>query len=199
MQASPRTTMRTPNLRASSSGSRHLTVSGPCARTRAGLRATKSPSGQATVEFALVLPLIVVVLFGIALFGLALNDWIDETQLVSEAARFAAVNSEHGTGHLNPEKEYEQFRKWITEQGDNKQVENAKAEICSPTSKFEDYVKVRLSYSYTWFGLGGSSGILSLFGGSQAAETPITSTATMRIEDPPEKPYPTTFASTKAC
>jgi TadE-like protein len=162
---------------------------------RAGLRATKAQSGQATVEFALVLPLIVVVLFGIALFGLALNDWIDETQLVSQAARFAAVNSEHGTGPLNEAT----FLKWITEQGDNNQVQAAKAEICSPTSKFEDYVKVRLSYSYTWFGLGGSSGILSLFGSSQAAETPITSTATMRIEDPPAKAYPTTFASTKAC
>jgi Flp pilus assembly protein TadG len=50
--------------------------------------------GQALVEFALVLPIVVIIIFGIASFGFALNGWNDETHLVSEAARCAAVNSD---------------------------------------------------------------------------------------------------------
>ncbi len=44
------------------------------------------------VEFALVIPIVLLILFGIAYFGIALNDWIDETQITSEGARFAEVN-----------------------------------------------------------------------------------------------------------
>ena len=38
------------------------------------------------VEFALVIPIVLLILFGIAYFGIALNDWIDETQITSEGA-----------------------------------------------------------------------------------------------------------------
>jgi Flp pilus assembly protein TadG len=150
-----------------------------CAWKRAGA----SESGQATLEFALVLPFVILVLFGIALFGLALNDWIDETHLASQAARFAAVNNEHGTG---AEIKEAAFLKWITEQGDSKEfAEGAKAEMCSPTSQLGDYVKVRVTYTYNWLGLA------NFFGAK--AQTPLTSTATMRIEVPPQSPYHTHF------
>ena len=134
-----------------------------------------SEDGQALVEFALVLPIILIVLLGIAWFGIALNDWINETQLTSEAARFAAVN-------VNPgEKEKKSLLEWIQAQGDNNQVaKEAKASICSPTSERGDWVEVKLTYMYKWlpiFQLG-------------AAETPLTSTAQMRIEVPPTTPYP---------
>jgi Flp pilus assembly protein TadG len=152
-------------------------------RLRRGATAGASESGQATLEFALVLPVVVLVLFGIALFGLALNDWIDETQLASQAARFAAVNNEHGTG---TEIEPGNFLKWVTEQGDNKEfVKGAKAEMCSPTSQLGDYVKVRVTYNYTWLGMANILGT--------EAQTPLTSTATQRIEVPPKNPYPKYF------
>ena len=146
---------------------------------RAGVRAGASESGQATLEFALVLPVVVLVLFGIALFGLALNDWIDETQLASQAARFASVNNEHGTGGEIKE---EAFLKWVTQQGDSKEfAEGAKAEMCSPTSQLGDYVKVRVTYKYNWLNMANLVGT--------KAQTPLTSTATMRIEVPPQTPY----------
>jgi Flp pilus assembly protein TadG len=49
--------------------------------------------GVALVEFALVLPLVLVLLLGMIDVGKAVNYWNDETHLANEAARYAAVNS----------------------------------------------------------------------------------------------------------
>src|SRR3954454_12489794 len=49
-------------------------------------------SGQALVEFALVLPLLVLLLFGMLDFGKAFNYWNDATHLSAEGARFAVVD-----------------------------------------------------------------------------------------------------------
>lgn len=49
--------------------------------------------GQALVEFALVLPLLLLVVLGIADFGRALGYKDDMTHLANAAARYAAVNS----------------------------------------------------------------------------------------------------------
>ena len=49
-------------------------------------------TGQATVEFALILPLILIVLLGLVSLGKAFTYWIDQTHLASEAARYAAVD-----------------------------------------------------------------------------------------------------------
>lgn len=147
-------------------------------RFDAAIQRGSSERGQALVEFALVLPIIVVVFLGVVLFGVALNDWIDETQLTAQAARFAAVNSEHGNGEEITEKT---FLTWIKHQGDNGEVQEAKATMCSPTSKTGDYVEVKLVANYTWFGLAGLFGV--------KAETPLESTARMRIEKEPITPY----------
>src|SRR6266568_9622524 len=55
-------------------------------------RAAADERGVALVEFALVLPLILVLLFGMIDFGKAFNYWNDETHLANEAARYAVVN-----------------------------------------------------------------------------------------------------------
>jgi Flp pilus assembly protein TadG len=46
----------------------------------------------ALTEFALVAPLLFIVLFGLIDFGKAINYWNDETQLAAQGARLAAVN-----------------------------------------------------------------------------------------------------------
>ena len=48
--------------------------------------------GVALVEFALVLPILLVLLFGMLDFGRAFNYWIDSTHLANEGARWAVVN-----------------------------------------------------------------------------------------------------------
>jgi Flp pilus assembly protein TadG len=48
--------------------------------------------GVALIEFALVLPLLALMLFSALDMGKAFNYWLDETQLAHEGARYAAVN-----------------------------------------------------------------------------------------------------------
>src|SRR3954454_20624417 len=49
--------------------------------------------GQALVEFALVLPLLLILIFGVIDLGKALGYKNDETNIASQAARLAAVSS----------------------------------------------------------------------------------------------------------
>jgi Flp pilus assembly protein TadG len=53
-----------------------------------------SEDGAALVEFALILPILVVLLFGMLEFGKAFNYWIDETHLANEGARWAVVDKD---------------------------------------------------------------------------------------------------------
>jgi len=55
-------------------------------------RALRDDRGVALVEFALILPLLALLVFGMLDVGKAYNYWIDETHLASEGARYAAVD-----------------------------------------------------------------------------------------------------------
>jgi len=50
-------------------------------------------SGQVLVEFALLLPLFVLLVAGIIQFGLALNFWLDMQRIANQGARWAVVNN----------------------------------------------------------------------------------------------------------
>src|SRR5207302_353095 len=54
----------------------------------------------ALTEFALVAPLLFIVLFALIDFGKAINYWNDETQLAAQGARIAAVNGSNGYSGL---------------------------------------------------------------------------------------------------
>lgn len=49
-------------------------------------------SGQALVEFALILPVFVVLVVGIIQFGVGLNYWLDMQRIANQGARWSAVN-----------------------------------------------------------------------------------------------------------
>jgi Flp pilus assembly protein TadG len=51
----------------------------------------KNEKGASAVEFALVLPIFVMIVFGIFQFGIAFNNWIAITHAAREGARLAAV------------------------------------------------------------------------------------------------------------
>ena len=51
----------------------------------------RNEKGASAVEFALVLPIFVMVVFGIFQFGIAFNNWIAITHAAREGARLAAV------------------------------------------------------------------------------------------------------------
>lgn len=57
-------------------------------------------TGTAMVEFALVLPVLLLILIGIMDFGKAFNYWDDGQQLANEGARLAAVGYKPTSGTL---------------------------------------------------------------------------------------------------
>jgi TadE-like protein len=69
-------------------------IDGPTDRNR--------ESGQATVEFALILIPLLILVVGVIQFGIALNFWIDEQRIANQGARFAVVNSWPGCPRSEP-------------------------------------------------------------------------------------------------
>jgi len=60
----------------------------------------RNESGQAVIEFALVLPLLIAFLFLIAGFARVFNAYNDLNQMAADGARFAAVGNFPGTSAL---------------------------------------------------------------------------------------------------
>ncbi len=136
-------------------------------------------SGQALVEFALVLPLLLLLLFGMLDFGKAFNYWIDETHLASEGARWAVVNKNPGGGTL---------QQYIQQQSDSAELRNGgsswvptKSQVCisfpSGTSNVGDPVQVTVSVDYNWMPLLGDR--------LSTTNVALTGSATMRLEAVP--------------
>ncbi|PWU19091.1 MAG: hypothetical protein C5B48_14040 [Candidatus Rokuibacteriota bacterium] len=137
-------------------------------------------AGVALVEFALVLPLVLLLLLGALDFGKAFNYWIDETHLSNEAARWAAVNKNPGPGGT--------LQDTIRQQADTPELRNggsasiaSPAQVCisfpSGTSNIGDPVRVSVSTTYTFLSfLGNKIGIQN---------KQISASSTMRLEARP--------------
>ncbi len=69
-------------------------------RPRARMRVRED--GQALVEFALVAPLFLLIVFGIIQFGLALNNWLDLQRIANQGARWGAANAYPGCPDSGP-------------------------------------------------------------------------------------------------
>jgi Flp pilus assembly protein TadG len=135
-----------------------------------------SESGVALVEFVLVVPVLLLLVLGMVEFGKGFNYWIDETHLANEAARFAVVNKDPGSGTLQD---------YILSQGDTSELRTGgttsvpgKPQVCisfpSGTSNVGDPVKATVTLTYHWLP------ILQ-----RVADTPISASATMRLEARP--------------
>ena len=57
----------------------------------------KRERGQSLVEFALIIPIFIILVFGIIDFGMGLRAYITVTQATREGARYAAVGNPAGT------------------------------------------------------------------------------------------------------
>lgn len=66
-------------------------------------RTFKEEQGQTLVEFALVVPLLLVVLFGIIQFGAVYNDYVTLTDATRVGARKAAVSRHSATPEADAE------------------------------------------------------------------------------------------------
>lgn len=130
----------------------------------------------ALTEFALVAPLLFLLLFGVIDFGKAFNYWNDETQLAGQGARWAAVNS-NPSGTLS-------LQQYIQSQADSNELKNGgsssvptKARVCisfpnGSSPQVGDPVQVTVSASYNWLS------VLHL----NVTQSTIQGSATMRLE-----------------
>ena len=137
----------------------------------------RSDDGQALVEFALVLPIMLMLLFGIVELGRAYNYWVDQTHLANQAARFATVDRSPSGGSIGA---------YVKAQGTTAELRNGSGQvgpalsICfslpSGTSNVGDPVKVEAKSTFHWIPILGLGGLTT---------TNISGSATMRIEKAP--------------
>ena len=132
-------------------------------------------SGVAIVEFALILPLLLILLLLILDFGRAINYWIDTTHLASEGARLAAVDKDSSgnlQAHIKSQADTEELRT-----GGPVGVVPPGLEVCVAYPEGRSVgqpVEVTVSADYNWLPF-----IDNGFGLTQST---ITGSATHRIE-----------------
>jgi len=133
------------------------------------------------VEFALVLPLLLVLLLGVIEFGRVLNYWVDETHLANVAARWAAVDKNPGPGGSLQQSILEEADTGELREGGTTSVPDP-AQVCiafPDGTEVGDPVEVTVSVDYNWMPfLGDRIGV---------STTTLTSTATMRMEQLPSE------------
>jgi Flp pilus assembly protein TadG len=144
---------------------------------RVGLRDER---GVALIEFAMVLPVLMVLLLAMLELGKAFNYWIDQTHLANEGARWAAVNRNPGGGmtlqdYIRSRANTDELRT-----GGTYSVPNA-LKVCisfpTGTTAIGDPVKVAVTTQYHFVPyIGDELGLPSVG---------VTGSATMRIEQPP--------------
>jgi Flp pilus assembly protein TadG len=140
--------------------------------------------GQALVEFALLLPLLLVVVLGVVDLGKAFGYKNDMTHLANAAARFAAVNSSPTGPGANSIANYVKS----TAPNDLQNVGGSVTPVqitfsfpnpVPPATKNHctgDPVKVTVTSHYTWLPF------LTLHGALPSIGADMTSSATMRLE-----------------
>ena len=87
----------------------------------------RDQSGQALVEFAIILPLVLMILLGVIDFGLAFNSQNDESNLANVAVRLADVNL---CTQCNAADGTSQIVKYVAQQADTKQLTSNGLTIC---------------------------------------------------------------------
>jgi Flp pilus assembly protein TadG len=132
--------------------------------------------GASLVEFALILPILALLLFSMLEFGKAFNYWIDETHLANEGARWAVVNKNPGSGSL---------QQYILDQATTSELRSggtasmpSPAQVCisfpDGTSEVGDPVLVTVSAAYNWLPIVGDS--------IGVGQSTITGSSIMRLE-----------------
>ena len=136
---------------------------------RISRRRGEGEGGQSLVEFTLVLPIFLLVLFAIVDFGMAFNAWITVTNSAREGARVGAVRAPSGDIE-------QRVRDTAGSLGDDLTVIVTNAE-----GDPGDSVVVDVSYGYSLITpLADIMGMIS--GGSIADTLNLSSTADMRLE-----------------
>jgi hypothetical protein len=145
------------------------------------LPSLRSESGQSLVEFALILPLFMLLVIGMADFGTAFNQSNTLNHVAAEGARMAAVN-------INPGGSTQTLQQYLAAQGPNN---GTGVTVCiEGTGKAGDPVKVVASSTYNFFGI-----VSDAIGGSGAGSKSLKGRATQRSEAAATKYTPSAVGS----
>jgi Flp pilus assembly protein TadG len=134
-----------------------------------------SESGQTAVEFGLIVPFMVFLIWALVDFGKGVNYWLDANHLANQAARAAAVlgNQAPPSGNLCT---------YIQQQAETTELRNGTGSVTSPlkvtiapggSGQIGDPVTATVTAPYKW---------ISFIGGTTLN---ITASATMRLEQLP--------------
>jgi len=162
------------------------------------IRALTRENGQAIVELAFVLPLVLLFLFGIIDFGLALNADNSDTNMANLAARTASVIGTSTSVPCNGTAETTLLA-WVTCEAAATGAPTP-ASVCvadtagsSPSSTYAagDPIKVEVTSNFGWLKL--------LTGKISNLSSTISSSATMRMEAAPTSGTSTFLPSSEQC
>jgi len=139
------------------------------------LRRLGSECGQSAVEFGLIVPFMVFLIWALVDFGKGVNYWLNANHLANQAARAAAVlgNQAPPGGNLCT---------YIQQQAETTELKNGSGSVTSPlkvviapggSSQIGDPVTATVTAPYQW---------IPFIGGSTYN---IRATATMRLEQLP--------------
>jgi len=133
-------------------------------------RTGKREGGQSLVEFALVLPIFLLVLFSIVDFGMAFHAWITVTNSAREGARLGAVRA--------PATDIEQR---VRDTADSLDQDDLVVTVTNAEGDPGDSVVVDVSYGYTL--ITPVADVLSMISGGTIGDSfTLSSTADMRLE-----------------
>jgi Flp pilus assembly protein TadG len=151
--------------------------------------------GQALVEIAIALPILMLILFGIIEFGEAINYYNDETNIANVAARYAVVGGSPACGGSTSTISAYDACIALQESGAlGNGVSTCVTDLTTASDtagsqvKTGDSLEVKLTYNWS---AGQDLPFLGFLG-----KIPITSSATMRVEDAPSSTFLPTGALT---
>jgi Flp pilus assembly protein TadG len=137
--------------------------------------ASRRERGQSLLEFALVIPIFLILVMGIIDFSLGLKSWITITNASREAARYAAVSCSSGVADTDDVKE----RAVTAASGLSIATDDVTVTNCG-TGRSSQSVAVSVDYEYDLVTPLG--GLLSLIGGGMPGTLSLNSEADMRME-----------------
>lgn len=133
-------------------------------------RVGKKERGQAMVEFALVLPVFMLLIFGIVDFGMGFHTWITVTNSAREGARLGAVRGTQA-----------QIVQRVQDTADTLDAANMTVTVTNAGGDSGESVVVDVDYEYTLITpLDNILGLVS--GGSVGPTMTFSSSADMRME-----------------
>ena len=144
--------------------------------------------GQSLVEFALILPVFIILVFGIIDFGMGLRAYITVTQATREGARYAAVGNPAGTftsggsGDCNGTMSTSTVGK-VCSTMNGMNLSNVQSVSVTYPQGNEPGKPVRVRAQYQYHYITPVKAVVNFFSGGAMGETiTVTSTTDMRLE-----------------